>query len=161
MNENSIVNNQQNIFEVKNNNIIIEKIDKKMTLTEEIDTKKNEIINSNNNYNNNNENNIYDNENPKNKKKKKVSFIDEVNNERDIAQIIYINDQVPLKEDKVDINKCFEILRKQSTNISEFFRRENLNNETQTYKIKRPRKSHFKQKRKNDKINQQCTCTIF
>ena len=99
-------------------------------------------------------------------KKHKVSFIDQVQSKKDIAQIIYINDQASLKDDKIDINKCLDILRKRSTNVSEFFRKENQEKneaEAETYKIKRPKNSKFKKRRTKmkDKIDEHCTCTIF
>ena len=99
-------------------------------------------------------------------KKHKVSFIDQVQSKKDIAQIIYINDQASLKDDKIDINKCLDILRKRSTNVSEFFRKENQEKneaEAETYKIKRPKNSKFKKRRTKmkDKIDEHCTCIIF
>ena len=80
-------------------------------------------------------------------KKHKVSFIDQVQSKKDIAQIIYINDQASLKDDKIDINKCLDILRKRSTNVSEFFRKENQEKneaEAETYKIKRQKIQNLK-----------------
>ena len=99
-------------------------------------------------------------------KKHKVSFIDQVQSKKDIAQIIYINDQASLKDDKIDINKFLDILRKKSTNVSEFFRKENQEKneaEAETYKIKRPKNSKFKKRRTKmkDKIDEHCTCIIF
>ena len=102
-----------------------------------------------------------------NKKKKKVSFIDQLQNKADIAQIIYINDKVSLDEDKVNSNKYLALYRKQSTNITDRnnknnnFNIINNNNSEEIYKIKRPKKSLFNKGRKEEKIKEQCTCVIF
>ena len=99
-----------------------------------------------------------------NKKKKKVCFIDQLYNKKDIAQIIYINDKVSLDEDKADSNRYLELYRKQSTNIDERNKKsnnDNINNNEEIYKIKRPKKSLFNKIRKEDKVKEQCTCIIF
>ena len=99
-----------------------------------------------------------------NKKKKKVSFIDQLQNKADIAQIIYINDKVSLDEDKADSNRYLELYRKQSTNIEERYKKsnnDNINNNEVIDKIKRPKKSLFNKIRKEDKVKEQCTCIIF
>ena len=153
-------NDQQNIILIENNsqkNTLDYKLEELQKLE---DNNKNISINKNNN-----EKSIrvdsYGQEISKTKKKHRVSFIDQVQSKKEIAQIIYINDQASLKDDKIDINKCLNILRKQSTNVSEFYRRENKEkNEIETYKIKRPKSSSSK-KRKKDKIDEQCICIIF
>jgi hypothetical protein len=124
--------------------------------------------NINNNTNNNNNNgakrlDYYGQEISKNNKKHRISFIEQIQSKKEIAQIIYINnEQESLKGDKIDTNKCFEILRKQSTNITEFTRKENQN-ETETYKIKRPKNSNGSRKMKREKkeIEEKCGCQIF
>ena len=116
------------------NIILIENESQKNTLDNKLEELK-KLEDNNNNKNisinkNNNEKNIrmdfYGQEISKIKKKHKVSFIDQVQSKKDFAQIIYINDQASLKDDdKIDINKCLDILRKRSTNVSEYFGREN------------------------------------
>ena len=101
-----------------------------------------------------------------NKKKKKVSFIDQLYSKKDIAQIIYINDKVSLNEDKIDSNKYLALYRKQSTYISERSKNKNNdniinNNNEEIYKIRRPKKSLFNKRRKEDKVEEKCTCIIF
>ena len=106
-----------------------------------------------------------------NKKKKKVSFIDQLPTKQDIAQIIFINDKVSLNEDKLDSNKYLEFYRKQTTVISERIKKNNndilaltTNNNTSNediYKIKRPKKSLFKKREKEDKIKEQCLCSCI
>ena len=154
-------NNHQNI-------ILIENESQKNTLDNKLEELKK--LEDNKNNKNNNEKNIrmdsYGQEISKITKKHKVSFIDQVQSKKDIAQIIYINDQASLKDDKIDINKCLDILRKRSTNVSEFFRKENQEkNEAvaETYKIKRSKNSKFKKRRTKmkDKIDEHCTCIIF
>jgi hypothetical protein len=98
------------------------------------------------------------------KKKKKVCFIDQLYNKADIAQIIYINDKVSLDEDKADSNRYLELYRKQSTNIDERNKKsnnDNINTNEDIYRIKRPKKSLFNKIRKEDMVNEQCTCIIF
>ena len=153
-------NNHQNI-------ILIENDSPKNTLDNKLEELK-KLEDNNNNNKNNNEKAIrmdfYGQEISKIKKKHKVSFIDQVQSKKDFAQIIYINEQASLKDDKIDINKCLDILRKRSTNVSEYFGRENQErNELETYKIKRPNNARFKKRKiKNkDKIDQQCNCIIF
>ena len=153
------------------NIILIENESQKNTLDNKLEElKKLEDNNKNKNNKNNNEKIIrmdsYGQEISKITKKHKVSFIDQVQSKKDIAQIIYINDQASLKDDKIDINKCLDILRKRSTNVSEFFRKENQEKneaEAETYKIKRPKNSKFKKRRTKmkDKIDEHCTCIIF
>ena len=101
-----------------------------------------------------------------NKIKKKVSFIDQLYSKKDIAQIIYINDKVSLNEDKIDSNKYLALYRKQSTYISERSKNKNNdniinNNNEEIYKIRRPKKSLFNKRRKEDKVEEKCTCIIF
>lgn len=91
-----------------------------------------------------------------NKKKKRVSFIDQIQSKKEIAQIIYINDKVSLYEDKKDTPKYLEQYRKQGTNISDSSKKDD-----NIYRIKRPKKSLFKKKNKDDSVNEQCTCNIF
>jgi hypothetical protein len=163
--EPSSENDHQNI-------ILIENESQKNTLDNKLEELK-KLEDNNNNKNisinkNNNEKAIrmdfYGQEISKIKKKHKVSFIDQVQSKKDFAQIIYINDQASLKDDKIDINKCLDILRKRSTNVSEYFGRENQErNEAETYKIKRPNNSRFKKRKAKmkDKIDQHCNCIIF
>ena len=73
-----------------------------------------------------------------NKKKKRVSFIDQIQSKKEIAQIIYINDKVSLYEDKKDTPKYLEQYRKQGTNISDSSKKDD-----NIYRIKRPKKSLF------------------
>ena len=162
--EPSSENDHQNI-------ILIENESQKNTLDNKLEElKKLEDNNKNKNNKNNNEKIIrmdsYGQEISKITKKHKVSFIDQVQSKKDIAQIIYINDQASLKDDKIDIKKFLDILRKKSTNVSEFFKKENQEkNEAvaETYKIKRSKNSKFKKRitKMKDKIDEHCTCTIF
>ena len=152
--------NQENSGPLKiiktDNNIIVES---DILYTDSTDTQKLNSIHISPSNNTNNGSLKLEKDNSKNKKKKRVSFIDQIQSKKDIAQIIYINDKVSLNDDKIDSNKYLEQLRKQSTNISELNKKENKNN-IETYKIKRPKKSLFS-KRKTDKVNEQCTCIIF
>ena len=100
-----------------------------------------------------------DQENSKIKKKKRVSFIDQIQSKKEIAQIIYINDRASLNDDKINYNKYIEQFRKQNTNITESNKAQKQKTE-EVYKIKRPKKSLFS-KRKVDKIDEHCTCDIF
>ena len=100
-----------------------------------------------------------DQENSKIKKKKRVSFIDQIQSKKEIAQIIYINDRASLNDDKINSNKYIEQFRKQNTNITESNKAQKQKTE-EVYKIKRPKKSLF-YKRKVDKIDEHCTCAIF
>ena len=100
-----------------------------------------------------------DQENSKIKKKKRVSFIDQIQSKKEIAQIIYINDRASLNDDKINSNKYIEQFRKQNTNITESNKAQKQKTE-EVYKIKRPKKSLFS-KRKVDKIDEHCTCAIF
>ena len=100
-----------------------------------------------------------------NKTKKRVSFIDELPTKKDIAQIIFINDKVSLNEDKVDTNKYLAFLRRQSTYISERYKKDNNDNNNknneETYKIKRPKKSLLNKREEEDKVDKQCTCACI
>ena len=152
--------NQENngpLKEIKTDNNII--VESDILYTDSTDTQKLNSIHISPSNNTNNGSLKLEKDNSKNKKKKRVSFIDQIQSKKDIAQIIYINDKVSLNDDKIDSNKYLEQLRKQSTNISELNKKENKNN-IETYKIKRPKKSLFS-KRKTDKVNEQCTCIIF
>ena len=152
--------NQENngpLKEIKTDNNII--VESDILYTDSTDTQKHNSIHITPSNNSNNGSLKLEKDNSKNKKKKRVSFIDQIQSKKDIAQIIYINDKVSLNDDKIDSNKYLEQLRKQSTNISELNKKENKNN-IKIYKIKRPKKSLFS-KRKTDKVNEQCTCIIF
>ena len=162
---------QENPLINKNNNIINKSLDdsniKEMILSINNNSNKNNS-NVNNNINNNNGTirlDYYGHEISKNNKKHRISFIDQIESKKEIAQIIYFNnEQSSLKEDKIDTNKYFQILRKQSTNISEFTKKENQNqNEAETYKIKRPKSSNGsrKFKRKKDEKEENCSCQII
>ncbi len=106
-----------------------------------------------------------------NKKKKKVSFIDQLPFKQDIAQIIFINDKVSLNEDKLDSNKYLEYYQKQTTYITERIKKNNndilalaTNNNKDNediYKIKRPKKSLFNKREKEDKVKEQCSCSCI
>ena len=130
-------------------------------------------INNNSNKNNNNTNNnningavrldYYGQEISKKYKKHRISFIDQIQSKKEIAQIIYINNEyASLKKDVMDTNKYFGILRKQITNITEFTRKENQNEDV-TYKIKRPKSSNGsrKFKRKKNEKEEKCGCQII
>ena len=135
--------NQENNGPLKiiktDNNIIVES---DILYTDSTDTQKLNSIHISPANNTNNGSLKLEKDNSKNKKKKRVSFIDQIQSKKDIAQIIYINDKVSLNDDKIDSNKYLEQLRKQSTNKSEKNKKENKNN-IETYKIKRPKKSLF------------------
>ena len=121
------------------------------------------INTNNNNKNGNIRLDYYGQEISKNNKKHKISFIDQIHSKKNLAQVIYINDQVSLNDDKMNTNKylaSLDNLRKQSTNITDFSRQKRQNT-TETYKIKRPKSASKKEKRKKDKDKEQCGCIIF
>ena len=89
-----------------------------------------------------------------NKKKKKVNFIDQIHAKKDLAEIIFINDKVSLKNDKIDSNKYLEEYKKRNNNINS---KEKSNN-IETYKIKRPKRSSSFSKRKKEIVEEHCTC---
>lgn len=164
-------NDHQNIILIENEsqkNTLDNKLEELKILEELKNLEDNNKKIPNNKNKNNNEKIIrvdsFGQEISKKTKKHKVSFIDQVQSKKDFAQIIYINDQSSLEDDNIDVNKYLDILRKKSTNVSEYFRRENQErNETETYKIKRPKNSKFKKRRTKtkDKIDEQCNCIIF
>ena len=159
--ESPIKNDQQYII-INENNSQKNTLDNKLEELKNIEDNNNKLSNIKNNNGTNIRVDFYGQEISKIKKKHKVSFIDQVQSKKEIAQIIYINDQASLKDDKIDINKCYDILRKQSTNVGELFRRESQEkNETETYKIKRPKNSSLKKRKTKDKIDEQCKCIIF
>ena len=168
MQENSAKSNNKNKLNDKTNfninKLLKDSNNKEIVL--QFNNNSNKNINNNTNINNNNgakRLDYYGHEISKNNKKHRISFIDQIQSKKEIAQIIYINnEQESLKGDKIDTNKCFEILRKQSTNITEFTRKENQN-ETETYKIKRPKNSNETRKMKREKkeIEEKCGCQIF
>ena len=173
MQENSAENNNQNNLNTKNNSNInksLNDLNNKeilLSINNNSNKNKNDTNNTNNTNNNNNNGGIrldyYGQEISKNNKKHRISFIDQIQSKKEIAQIIYISsDQASIKEDIIDANKCFEILRKQSTSITEFTRKENQN-EAETYKIKRPKSANGnrKLKRKKDEKEEKCGCKIF
>ena len=93
-------------------------------------------------------------------KKHKVSFIDQVSSNKNIAQIIYIDDQSSAQDCKKNAERYNEILRKQQTNISE--QKNDKKNEEDMYKIKRPKRSKsHKANRYVEKVNEQCQCIIY
>ena len=93
-------------------------------------------------------------------KKHKVSFIDQVSTNKNIAQIIYIDDQSSAQDCKKNAEIYNEILRKQQTNISE--QKIDKKNEENMYKIKRPKRSKsHKANRYVEKVNEQCQCIIY
>ena len=96
----------------------------------------------------------------KTNKKHKVSFIDQVSGNKNIAQIIYIDDQSSAQDCKKNAEKYNEILRKQQTNISE--QKIDKKNEEDMYKIKRPKRAKsLKANRYVEKVNEQCKCIIY
>ena len=152
MEKNEDNNDIQKNIQVQNHFVI----DSEAIGTDSTESHKNPSINNTPSINCNNGPNI---ENLKLKKKKRVSFVDQGNIKKDIAQIIYINDRASLNEDIKNSNKYLEQIKKQNTNITENIIKENQNN-TEMYRIKRPKKSLFS-KRKIDKIDERCTCIIF
>ena len=93
-------------------------------------------------------------------KKHKVSFIDQVSSNKNIAQIIYIDDQSSAQDCKKNAEIYNEILRKQQTNISK--QKNDKKNEEDMYKIKRPKRSKsHKANRYVEKVNEQCQCVIY
>ena len=93
-------------------------------------------------------------------KKHKVSFIDQVSTNKNIAQIIYIDDQSSAQDCKKNAERYNEILRKQQTNISK--QKNDKKNGEDMYKIKRPKRS--KSHKANwyvEKVNEQCQCIIY
>ena len=93
-------------------------------------------------------------------KKHKVSFIDQVSSNKNIAQIIYIDDQSSAQDCKKNAERYNEILRKQQTNISE--QKNDKKKEEDMYKIKRPKRSKsHKANRYVEKVNEQCQCIIY
>ena len=93
-------------------------------------------------------------------KKHKVSFIDQVSSNKNIAQIIYIDDQSSAQDCKKNAEKYNEILRKQQTNFSK--QKNDKKNEEDMYKIKRPKRSKsHKANRYVEKVNEQCQCIIY
>ena len=93
-------------------------------------------------------------------KKHKVSFIDQVSSNKNIAQIIYIDEQTSAQDCKKNAERYNEILRKQQTNISE--QKIDKKNEEDMYKIKRPKRSKsHKANRYVEKVNEQCQCVIY
>ncbi len=164
----SIINLQISIKMKENNNYNQEQkplFKDDFKLNNSNDKKKSLFLPKDNNTNTNNKKgniriDYYGQEISKNNKKHKISFIDQIQSKKNLAQIIYINDQVSLKDDKNNTNNYLDNLRKQSTNITDNYRKENKN-EIETYKIKRPKSSSKKIKRKKDKIKEQCGCIIF
>ena len=128
--------------------------------TDSTESQKNLSLNLNPSINGNNGSTKLEQDNSKLKKKKRVSFIDQIQSKTDIAQIIYINDRASLTDDKINSNKYEEKYRKQNTNISEYNKKDNQNN-TDIYKIKRPKKKSLFAKRKIDKMDEKCGCIIF
>ena len=94
------------------------------------------------------------------KKKKRVSFVDQVESKKDIAQIIYFNDKLSLKDDKTAFrqNLFFEQYKKQCTNIDEINK---MDNNDDVYRIKRPKKYDYIHNPKNDNVKEQCSCILF
>ena len=88
------------------------------------------------------------------KKKKKVSFIDQIHAKKDLAEIIFINDKVSLKDDKLDSNKYLEEYKRRN---NDFNNKEKTNN-IETYKIKRPKRSSSFSKRKKETVDEHYTC---
>ena len=131
-------------------------IDSELNGTESTESQKNPSMNCTPSINGNNGVKC---ENLKLKKKKRVSFVDQGDIKKDIAQIIYINDRASLNDDIKNSNKYLEQIKKQNANISEYNKKENKN-DTEMYRIKRPKKSLFS-KRKIDKIDEHCSCIIY
>ena len=148
-------NNKQETIQLNNNEI---------NINNHANTDRNAYIPINNNNKNGNIRlDYYGQEILKNNKKHKISFIDQIHSKKNLAQVIYINDQVSLNDDKMNTNKYLanlDNLRKQSTNITDFSRQKKQT-EIDTYKIKRPKSATKKEKRKIDKTKEQCGCIIF
>ena len=95
----------------------------------------------------------------KTNKRHKVSFLDQVSANKNIAQIIYIDDQSSAIDCKKNAEKYSEILRNQHTDISE---QKIDKKKEEVYKIKRPRRSKsFNPNRYVEKADEQCKCIIF
>ena len=155
--------NQEKIIPLNSNSNNIAIVDSEIVYTtDSTEAQKNLLLNLTPSNNGNTGSSKFDTDsNTKRKKKKRVSFIDQIQSKKDIAQIIYINEKASLNDDKIDSNKYMEQYRKQSTNFSEFNKNNIQNqNNAETYKIKRPKKSLFS-KRKIDKTTEQCSCYIF
>ena len=89
-------------------------------------------------------------------KKHKVSFIDQVSSNKNLAQIIYINDQSSAQDCKIDEEKYKQILKKQGIDINS--QKVNKNDDEDVYKIKRPKRAKSNVPRKVNKVKQQCEC---
>ena len=89
-----------------------------------------------------------------NKKKKKVNFIDQIHSKKDLAEIIFINDKVSLKDDKIDSNRYLEEYKRRNNYIND----KGTSNNIEMYKIKRPKRSSSFSKRKKEIIEEHCTC---
>ena len=99
-------------------------------------------------------------------KKHKVSFIDQISEKKNIAQIIYIDDQTSARDSKKAAEKYEKIFKKReidnnknNTNNTIEKNKEKKNDEI--YKIKRPKRSKTNDKRKVEKVDEQCQCKIF
>ena len=99
-------------------------------------------------------------------KKHKVSFIDQISEKKNIAQIIYIDDQTSARDSKKAAEKYEKIFKKReidnnknNTNNTNEKNKEKKNDEI--YKIKRPKRSKTNDKRKVEKVDEQCQCKIF
>ena len=96
------------------------------------------------------------------KKKKRVSFIDQVDSKKEIAQTIYIKDKDKdsINDNKKEIrqNLFFEQYRKQCSTINELNKKDG-----DVYRIKRPKKYDFihNPNNENETAKEQCTCILF
>ena len=89
-------------------------------------------------------------------KKHKVSFIDQVSSQKNIAHIIYIEGQYSSINSKKKFNEYSDIIRKQKTKDTN--QKDDKKNKEDVYVIKRPRKSRYKVIKNDEPVEQQCEC---
>ena len=89
-------------------------------------------------------------------KKRKVSFIDQVSSQKNIAHIIYIEGEYSSMNSKKKFNEYSDTLRKQKTKDTN--QKDDKKNKGDVYVIKRPRKSRYKIIKNDEKVEQQCEC---
>ena len=103
-----------------------------------------------------------ENESIKSKKMKRVSFIDQIQSNKEIAEIIYINRKDSLKEDKKNDNNNVIVKSNDKEEKSYNYSNNNSNsNNIYTYRIKRPKKSSLFAKKKVERVDERCGCLIF
>ena len=95
-------------------------------------------------------------------KRHKVSFIDQISEAKNIAQIIYIDDQTSARDSKKAAEKYEKIFKKRGINNNINNNEENnKKTDEEMYKIKRPKRSKTNDKRRVEKVDEQCQCNIF